>query len=817
MLNVFPQDSLQWIYLGGPPGGLGYDIRFNFDTPDLWYVTDANGGVHRSIDNGYNWEPINTGISSYAGPTNDLIPVFCLSVNPHNPMIIWAGTTGTGHLYKSMNAGVSWEEKDDGITLEYDLLSFRGITFDPISPDILYAMAETTDESLGGPTVWGSGTGGAIYKSVDSGENWAKIWDGGVPSSLTRYMWINPNNTDILYVSTGLFDRGAIGEGDFMTDPFGGIGILKSIDGGENWIVQNELNGLRCLYLGSLYMHPLNPDTLLTCAGHVLTDGRGVEYLENLVNSGGTSPFGVYRTTNGGDEWTQVLSKGMGEVFASVEYSTYDPNIAYAASAAAVYRSDDTGETWRKVSLREDNWGPPGVVTGWPIDIQCDPRNPDRLFINNYGGGNYLSEDGGQTWTNASNGYSGSRPKKAEVSPFDATVVFAVAPSGIWRSLNAGNTWEGIHYPPEKALISSDYTLVLADHNLKNHIFAGTINSHILESYDGGLSWQFLWPGYNHLDEAIGFNAEISDMVIAPSTAAKMYACLSIPNCSSSPEPCGTSMGVVFSKDGGATWELSEDSSISTKSVISLAVNPENAQNVYAGTENGLYVSEDGASTWDPVKSIPEATRTRAVAFNPENSLQIFAGLDGFGMYISDDGGISWKASVAGLEPNSSLRKIIFDPIDNSIVYTCDLLSGVYRSVDGGYSWTQINEGLLNRAITDLSISTDGQHLYASTGGNGVYRLDINGEAPTSTTAVPEYKQDIINVDIYPNPGTDILNVRFDGIIRQIDLYNSLGVKLLSKSGSKEINIAGIPAGCYHVVIRVSSRDHNIHKLIIKK
>lgn len=45
----------------------------------------------------------------------------------------------------------------------------------------------------------------------------------------------------------------------------------------------------------------------------------------------------------------------------------------------------------------------------------------------------------------------------------------------------------------------------------------------------------------------------------------------------------------------------------------------------------------------------------------------------------------------------------------------------------------------------------------------------------------------------------------------------TLGVRLLSKSGSKEIDIAGIPAGCYHVVIRVSSRDLNIHKLIIKK
>ena len=310
--KTWSQENLHWIRLGGPPGGLGYDIRYNFIAPDTWYVTDANAGVHRTLDNGIRWESVNEGIETFAGPTNELIPVFCLTVNPHDPMIVWAGTTGNGHLYKSLDAGVTWEQKDAGITLEYDLLSFRGITFDPVSPDIIYAMGETNVESLGGPYVWGSGTGGIIYKSVDGGEQWMKIWDGGVPSSLTRYMWINPENTDILYVSTGIFDRGAVGEGDFETNPFGGIGILKSIDGGDTWTVQDENNGLRCLYLGSLYMHPLHPDTLLTCAGHALTDGRGVAYLENLVISGGTTPFGVYRTTDGGEHWTQVLSKRYG-------------------------------------------------------------------------------------------------------------------------------------------------------------------------------------------------------------------------------------------------------------------------------------------------------------------------------------------------------------------------------------------------------------------------------------------------------------------------------------------------------------------------
>jgi photosystem II stability/assembly factor-like uncharacterized protein len=816
--NTWSQDNFHWIHLGGPPGGLGYDIRYNPDFPNIWYVTDANAGVHRSVDNGIRWESVNQGIETYAGPTNDLIPVFCLTVNPHDPTIIWSGTTGNGHLYKSEDAGVTWVEKDEGIVKEYDILSFRGVTFDPVSPDIMYAMGEINDESLGGPGVWGLGTGGVIFKSVNAGEHWEKIWDGGIPSSLTRYMWINPENTDILYVSTGIFDRGAVGEGDFFNEPFGGIGILKSEDGGDSWTIQDEKNGLRCLYLGSLYMHPLHPDTLLTCAAHVLTDGRGLQYLENIVGSGGTTPFGVYRTTDGGEHWTQVLAEGTGEVFASVEYSTLNPDIAYAASAEAIYRSEDAGETWNRVSLREGNWGPPGIVTGFPIDIQCDPRNSDRLFINNYGGGNYLSEDGGKTWVNASNGCTGSRPRKVVVSPQDAALIYTVAPSGIWYSDNAGYTWNGIHFPPENAPVLADYSSVLADKTLKHHIYAGTRASHILESFDGGLSWEFLWPGFDSQDEIITYDVEISDLVNAPSDPDFMYAGLSIPGCSYTTDPCGKGMGVVFSYDGGDSWTISENSLIKELAVISLAVDPGDAYKVYAGTETGLFVSDDGAVSWTEIATLPVDGRSRAVALNPNMAEQIFVGIDGYGLYISDDGGLSWSPSVAGLQANSSLRKILFDPTDNRVIYTCDLLSGVYRSVDGGGSWTIMNDSLFNRGVTDLSISLDGQHLYASTYGSGVYRMDLNGEPPLIQTSVWQgYRQTNMEVEFFPNPTSDISHLKINDDFDGLELYNFLGTRVFSCTGCSQIDLAPLPPGCYLAIVKLGPDKQDIKKIIIRK
>ena len=87
-----------------------------------------------------------------------------------------------------------------------------------------------------------------------------------------------------------------------------------------------------------------------------------------------------------------------------------DPSIVYAGGGAVVYRSEDAGLTWKQVAGQGgDGWGPPGVLAGTPIDMQCDPRDPNRIFSNNYLGGNFLSTDGGKTWVNASDGYTGAQ------------------------------------------------------------------------------------------------------------------------------------------------------------------------------------------------------------------------------------------------------------------------------------------------------------------------------------------------------------------------------------------------------------------------
>lgn len=721
--------SLTWVRTGGPSGGLGYDIRYNFDDWDTWYVTDAYAGLHMSNDDGLTWHPSNEGIPAQTGQTNDGRPVFSLTVDPHNPQIVWAGTDKTGYIYKSTDGGLTWQPRHNGVTIAHDTLSFRGFTVSPESSDIVYAMGETTSHTSG-PDL----TGGIVYKTTNGGDQWEVIWDGGMPSSLARYMWIDPRNTDVLYVSTGIFDRHAAGEGG-PTNPLGGLGVLKSTDGGQTWDALDEANGLHMLYIGSLYMHPQDPDVLLAAAGHDITESSWIEYLVGLD----TPPNGIYRTEDGGENWTQVIvppPARLTEAFSAVEICPEHPDIAYAGSDLAVYRSENAGQDWELVAGGEDGWGPPGVLAMWPIDLQCDPSDPNRVFANNYMGGAFLSEDGGHTWRNASQGYTGAQIVSVAAHPTKPARIYAAGRSGIWRSDGGDDEWYGVRY------LSKDYPLkgiewgaVTIDPSQSEHMLAGEAS--IVESWNGGKSWTYRWSlsaeSVDQIPEGMRISL-ISAIVFAPSHPQVVYASIAERECMLVHEPCAAGVGVLRSEDGGTTWEQTSTADIDHVGVMDLAVDPASDRTVWAATKNGLYRTVDGGDNWSPIVGLPVSTPVRAVAINPANAQHMLVGVEGLGIYASFNGGTTWEPSYAGLEANGSLHDIAFDPLDPQTVYTSDALSGVYRSTNGGHTWVKINSGLSNRAALALAITGDGAHVYVATNGEGVFRLDLSGGPP-----IPQY------------------------------------------------------------------------------
>lgn len=399
--------------------------------------------------------------------------------------------------------------------------------------------------------------------------------------------------------------------------------------------------------------------------------------------------------------------------------------IAHSTAQSLYFgRSEDGGYTWRRVTGGEQGWGPPGVRAGFPIDIQVDPRDPNRIFINNYGGGNFLSEDGGQSWTVASLGYTGAQVRAITVDPAQPSRVFAAARSGIFVSNHGGISWEGLNFPP---VVSMEWNAVAIDPSDPQHIIASTNwGNLLLNSIDGGYLWKQV---ASFGEQRIGWRA----IAFAPSDPKTVYAGSAGYFSAGSFDINQPGKRIYLSSDGGESWIQRNGILSENAHVAGLAVHPTDPKIVFAATTNyGLLGTTDSGTSWVTHNdSMLCQCKALAVAINPADPNIVFAGMEHNGVFSSTDRGQIWKHSSSGLNPEASISSIVFDPNNPlEVIYIADLFSGVYRSLDGGKTWNALNNNLSMRAINALSISSDGQHLYAASEGSGVFRLDMNGQPP---------------------------------------------------------------------------------------
>lgn len=695
-IPMIPSGRLQrrfvWEYMGGPLGGLGYDVRMHPKNKNIMYVSDAWAGVFKSTNYGKTWFPINKGISVKRGLTNDALPVFCCTIDPHCPDTVWVGMKDQRGIFKSTNGGLSWTKMDTGV-LENKGITFRGFTIDPRTSDIVYAAAEISSYEWDPTNKKHVGknfdmTMGVLYKTTDGGKKWkAILYD----DNLMRYIWIHPTQPDILYVSTGIFDREAKNTSKKNNYP-GGVGVLKSTDGGKTWKRIN--NGLCNLYIGSLYMHPQNPDILIAGAGC----------------NAWRKYSGVYLTINGGSSWIQTLSVEP-EVITSVEFAESDPKIAYAGSAHSIYLSTDMGYSWKKMTKQNTLWGPPGVRSGWPIDFQVDPDDPGTLFANAYGGGNFVSSDSGANWTDASKGYTGALMRDLAVDPNDGNRLFASGRSGIFISTNAGEDWKALNYPPAVGL---DNPIVAIDPSNSNHVLSASIWSPApLLTSDKLGSWKFA--------STLGKNMVAwKSVAYAPSNDSIVYAGTGGVASFGQFDILMAGWGVYKSTDGGLNWLKANDINSSTATVHNLAVHPEKPAVAYAATtHHGLLKTTDGGKSWHNTSR----AAALSVAIHPDHPDTVFVGNLFTGLSRSTNGGSTWIPWMSGMDANARISNIILDPTNPDVMYASDQLTGVYRTENGGQYWVLINDGLFNREVNTMAISSDGKIVYAGTEGFGVFRL----------------------------------------------------------------------------------------------
>jgi photosystem II stability/assembly factor-like uncharacterized protein len=752
-----PFDNLHWRPIGpASMSGRISDVAVYEANPNIFYVATAHGGVWKTVNNGTTFEA--------QFQDQGLMSIGDVAVSQSNPDLVYMGSGESNNrqstswgdgVYKTTDGGKTWT--NIGLKASKHI---NRVVIDPRDNDTVWVAAT-------GP-LFGSGGERGIFKTVDGGKTWKqtlKVDDETGANDLV----IDPANNKTLYASTYQRRRTSC----CMNGGGPGSGIWKSTDGGETW-TRLKGNGIPDGPLGriAIDVYRKRPNVLYaSIEGPAAGRGGGAP-------GAGTAPAAT--GARGGAPATTTAEEAPGGQ-AGGGFGGRGVATGVNASATGLYRSDDSGATWRKVNnvnarpmyfsqVRVDPNDPEVVYMGGvglhqstdggktvqtdvaePIHddvhaIWIDPSNSNHVIIGN-DGGLAFSWDMAKTWVFVPN---------LPVGLFYHVSVDMSTPYNICGGMQDNYDWcgpsqvrgaagiAGFHWA---TIQGGDGFVVLQDPKDNRVIYSESQDGNIVRVDRVTGETMSIRPVAPQGQPAYRWHWD-TPMLISPHDASVVYvagnrvfraADRGLTFAPISPdlttgEDSDREQIVTMGLKGSDITIAKNDGISAYGTVVALAESPKTAGVLYAGTDDGrLQVTKDGGKAWNDVyQKLPNAPKGAFISrLTPSrfDAGTVYATIDNHRLndyetyiYTSKDYGQTWTSLNGNLR--GEVIKTITEDLKNPDVLYVGAETGLFVSTDRGATWSRPKWNLPTVRIDELVIHPRDNAMVAATHGRAIWVLD---------------------------------------------------------------------------------------------
>jgi photosystem II stability/assembly factor-like uncharacterized protein len=689
-------------------GGRVSDVEYDPADPFTFYVGLGTGGVMKTTDNGATW----SGIFEH----ERVASIGDIAVSPSDPKVVWVGTGeandrnsvswGAG-VYRSTDAGSTWHNV--GLANTH---AIGRVVVHPTDPRTAWVAAVGD--------VWNPGERGC-YRTTDAGATWRKTLSAPAPYE-NRVgcgdIAVDPKNPSVLYAAMYARRRTpwSFAAGPDATDGRDLGGIFKSTDGGATW---RKLGGGLPAGTGRIGLSVYAKDPRVVYAV-VQSDAGGTSNIDDVHSKAG----GVFRSDDAGEHWTRMSNLDPRPFYFSQIRVDPDNDKRVYVMGFMLHVSEDGGRTWREDRFKN--------VHSDTHALAIDPRNPRRLLLGT-DGGIYQSYDAGEGWDFMNRFAAGEFYRVQVDSSRPYRICGGLQDNLNWVGPSQTRSKEGITNADWININGGDGFYCFFDARNPQVVFAESQQGDIFrfdlrsgaykglrpQPAEGQMGFRFHWdspliqsahtPGVAYLGGNRVFrltdNGE-SWRAISPDLSAQIAE--RIQTTGSGAE----SYGVVYT----------------------LAESPVRRGTLWAGTDDGkLWMTEDEGGHWtDLSRNLPAAVRGEwisrvepghfdarvaylAVDAHRSGKFAPFA-------YRTADGGRTWE-SIAGNLPGDGPVKVVREDLHNANLLFAGTEFGLWASLDRGRTWRKIGD-LPTVAVDDILIHPRDLDLIAATHGRSLYIID---------------------------------------------------------------------------------------------